>query len=119
VNRRARILIVEDEWLLASDIARRLEREGYEIVGPAPTVAQAFRLLDETPPQAAIMDVQLDGETTFSLAARLEQLAVPLLFLSGHPASDFAEQLESRTVLSKPADWRDVLKTLRKMLETP
>jgi DNA-binding response OmpR family regulator len=118
VDRQSRILIVEDEWLLASELARRLTRAGYDILGPAPSIEDAYALLGESRPDAAILDVQLDGDVTFSIAGLLDQANVPLMFLSGHPTSDFPDELAGRIVLPKPADWEKVLQKLRKMLVT-
>lgn len=117
MSKQFRILIVEDEWLLASELARQLTRAGYGIVGPVPTVAEAIALIEAERPDAAVLDIQLDGAFTFSVAERLERGSTPFMFLSGHPISDFPDQLRDRIVLSKPAIWQEIVKTLAKLLE--
>jgi DNA-binding response OmpR family regulator len=111
------ILVVEDEWLLASELSRRLRHAGYDVMGPVPATADAAELLDKAKPDAAVLDVQLDGEVSFSLAARLMEVSVPLLFLSGHSTGDFPRQLQGQTVLAKPADWDAVLRVLKEKLD--
>lgn len=109
------ILVVEDEWLLAADMASRLEDLGYEVLGPVPSVEQAKAKLDDIRPHAAILDVQLVGETTLSLAAHLEEQNIPFFFVSGHSATDFPE-LEGRKILPKPANWVRLQEALNQML---
>ncbi|MFP3547270.1 response regulator [Rhizobium sp. SIMBA_035] len=106
-----KILIVEDEWLLASELARHVKGAGYEVVGPVPTTEDAAERINDDRPDAAILDVQLDGETTFSLAADLSVLGIPFFFLTGHTEKDYP-QLEGRVILSKPAEVSLVLQTL-------
>ncbi|MEB2848385.1 response regulator [Endobacterium cereale] len=113
---RKRILVVEDEWLLASELSRRLRSAGHDIVGPAPTVKDAMRAIEATRPHAAILDVRLDGETTLALAKLLVQCKIPVLFLSGHSAADFSE-LGDFPVITKPADWGVVLNVLQEKLQ--
>ncbi len=109
------ILVVEDEWLLAADMASRLEDLGYDVLGPVPSVGQAKAKLDDTRPDAAILDVQLIGETTLGLAACLEEQSIPFFFLSGHSASDFSD-LKGRRILTKPADWIMLQDALKQVL---
>jgi hypothetical protein len=90
-------------------------REGFAVAGPVPTVAQAIELIDEGVSDAAILDTQLDGETTFAIAECLDKHGIPLMFVSGNPPRDFAPLLDHSTVLGKPADWPVVLSTLRKL----
>jgi len=106
-----KILIVEDEWLLASELARHVKAAGYEVVGPVPTIADAAERISDDRPDAAILDVQLVGETTLSLAADLSVLGIPFFFLTGHTANDYP-QLKGRLILSKPAAEPQLLRTL-------
>jgi len=113
-EQKQQVLLVEDEWLLASDLARNLQKAGYGVIGPVPTVADAIEKLDDLP-NAAILDVQLDGETTFELAAVLETKGIPFFFLSGHSDADFP-QMKGRRILSKPAELQNVLEMLKAIL---
>jgi hypothetical protein len=52
-----RVLVVEDDYLVAMEIARALERAGAEVIGPAPTVEAALDALEQTAPDGAILDI--------------------------------------------------------------
>ncbi|GJE52807.1 hypothetical protein GOFOIKOB_5881 [Methylobacterium tardum] len=80
-----RILLVEDEYLIAMEMERWLRDAGAEVIGPVPSVEQALDLIeDEGAPDAAILDVNLgDGERVFPVADRLDGLGVPYLFATG------------------------------------
>jgi DNA-binding response OmpR family regulator len=67
-----RILVVEDEYLLADELALELEERGAVVLGPVPTVARALDLLTaEAALDGAILDVNLAGEPAFPVADRL------------------------------------------------
>jgi DNA-binding response OmpR family regulator len=116
VRPKRRVLVVEDEWLLASEISGRLQEAGFEVIGPSPSVRDALNLMETATPDAAMLDCQLLGETSFEIAARLAEKSIPYFFLSGHSRSDFADELGGAAVLAKPVDWMAVMGTLRKML---
>lgn len=81
---RARILIMEDEFIVALDLADLAAELGYLVEGPFATVADGFRAIELTPPDAAILDVQLADGEVFPLADRLVSIGVPVIFHSGH-----------------------------------
>ena len=82
-----RILIVEDEALIAMALADGLEDAGHEVVGPAATMAEALALCDEAPPppELAVLDINLrDGSSGVDVArALLERWGVLSIFASG------------------------------------
>jgi DNA-binding response OmpR family regulator len=75
-----RILVVEDEPIIALHIAHTLAEAGAEVVGPAATVARALRLMDCSQVDAAVVDYRLEGETASLLAHRLAAMRVPFFF---------------------------------------
>jgi CheY-like chemotaxis protein len=79
-----RILIVEDDVLLAMELERILRGEGCSILGPAPKQAKALALLERDRPDAAVMDLNLSGERPIALAEALVRLKVPLVIVSGY-----------------------------------
>jgi len=113
-----KILLVEDEWLLAADATDRLEDAGYRVVGPFGAVSDALRELERELPDAAILDIQLVSETSFPIARRLIDRGVPFFFLSGHSKADYAAELGDATVLPKPPNWGQVLRLLEQKLVT-
>jgi hypothetical protein len=80
------VLIAEDRYLVATEIARMLREMGCEPVGPAPDLAAAFRLLEREGERvgAAVLDVDLRGESVFPLAAVLCHLGIPIVFATGY-----------------------------------
>jgi len=81
-----RVLVVEDDFLVAMDIVRALERAGAEVIGPAPAVDAALNALDQTAPDGAILDINLGGEMAFPVADALLARGVPFVFATGYDA---------------------------------
>ncbi len=82
----ASILLVEDEGIVAHDLAETLTRLGYRVSGIASEGVQAVRMAQELQPELVVMDVSLRGEIDGIQAARLiqERATVPVIFLTGH-----------------------------------
>lgn len=80
-----RILIVEDEALIAAALADSLERAGHEVVGPASTLAEALALCEARPPELALLDIDLrDGGSGVDVARALRRRwGVLSIFTSG------------------------------------
>lgn len=110
------ILVVEDEYLIASEMGRMLERAGYLLIGPVPAVADALLELKDNRPDAAILDLQLEFERSTAVADRLVELDVPFCFLSGHVGSELPKHLSDRPLLSKPAEASEILTLLKTLL---
>src|SRR5262245_38181730 len=69
----ARILVVEDEGVVALDLATRLTRMGYQVIGQAASSAQALSLAQADPPDVVLMDIVISGERDGIETARLLQ----------------------------------------------
>src|SRR3546814_14940162 len=81
-----RVLVVEDNFLLADVIADTLREYGCEVVGPAGDVAMAVKLAREAELDGAVLDLYLYGEFCFSVAAALAARSLRYLFLTAyHP----------------------------------
>lgn len=81
-----RILLVEDEGIVAQDLQETLDRQGYQVVGVASQGVQAVCMAEELRPNLIVMDVGLQGEIDGIQAARmiLERFHMPVIFLTGH-----------------------------------
>lgn len=97
-----RILLVEDEWLVALELQRALEAVGASVT-VARSVRDALRLVHQGF-SAAVLDVFLHGWTVFSVADRLSRRGVPLIFHSGRSEGlELMQRFPSSTILRKPA----------------
>jgi CheY-like chemotaxis protein len=112
------VLIVEDEVLVAMELESLLAEEGCHVVGPAPTVKKALALLDQQRPDAAILDVNLDGEDAAPVAAALSARGVPFLLATGYGAAQ-ALKPELRHVprVDKPVNHEVLVRALAQIIE--
>jgi DNA-binding response OmpR family regulator len=79
-----RVLVVEDEFLIASYLADVLREFGAEIVGPAATLQEALLLARTKEPHCAVLDIDLNGDMVFPVADELAEQGTPFVFLSGY-----------------------------------
>jgi len=83
-HERPRILVVEDEFIIALDLSETVKDLGYELEGPYADRENAFEAIADDLPDCAILDVfTADGEV-YPLADRLIEAGVPIVFHSGH-----------------------------------
>jgi DNA-binding NtrC family response regulator len=78
-----RVLIVEDDSLLAFEMQDILSDAGYEVVGPAATVAKALALIDSQDPHAAFVDCNLNGELATAVVLALAAKNIPFVVVTG------------------------------------
>lgn len=98
-----RILIVEDEPFIAFDLADAVEGAGGEVVGPAMSISEAHRLLEEAPVEAAILDVDLPDGTIEPVVAELVARRVALIIHTGAGLTPkLAASYPQLDVFSKP-----------------
>ncbi len=83
--RDRRILVVEDEYLIAVSLQDALENAGAVVVGPAPSVDKAIKQIESDPHiDAAILDVNLGGMLAYPVADMLVAKNIPFVFTSGY-----------------------------------
>ncbi len=100
-----RVLVVEDETMVAMMLEDMLEDFGCVIAGMAGTVAQAMeRIKVPSAIDAAILDVNLGSEKIYPVADALVELHVPFVFSTGYGPGDLAERYPESQTLSKPYD---------------
>lgn len=98
-----RILVVEDEYLIADVMKHWLQSAGAEVVGPVPTVQRARDLIEDMDIDAAVLDLNLgDGANAFAIADRLSTSNVPHLFATGNVQVSEDAGYEDRPRLEKP-----------------
>ena len=83
-----RVLVVEDEWFIADDLAWHLETAGAIVLGPVPSVREALNILntpDQLPDVASLDFNLLAGDTSIRIAEELDRLYIPFVFATGTP----------------------------------
>jgi two-component SAPR family response regulator len=101
---RNRILVLDDEFLVAMSLSSDLERGGYTVIGPCNGASEAMALVEKDRPDGAFLDVNLGrGRNSFELARELKRLDIPFLFVTGYSESmPMRDEFPEATFLSKP-----------------
>lgn len=97
------ILVAEDEYMLADDLARALADAGARVLGPTGHMGSATIMAANEPKiDLAVLDINLRGDMVFPLADRLRERGVPLLFATGYDAAIIPERFRSVPRFEKP-----------------
>jgi CheY-like chemotaxis protein len=115
---RPRILVVEDEFLLACTLEEELRERGYEVVGPYGSLEDAAKAARREAFDAAVLDVNLSGTMVYPLADELTERGVPVVFLSGYGFGIIPPRLARHPQLAKPSDPELLDRALRRALAT-
>ncbi len=107
------VLVVDDETLIALDLAATVESTGRTVLGPAFTLCAARRLLETDTPTIALLDINVGSEVVWPLAHELLEINCVIIFISGDPRQrmsvpDFADA----TCIETPASPRDICRVL-------
>ena len=113
----ARILVVEDEALIAMDLQALLEEAGYDVIGPANSSAAALALIDTEDPDVALLDVNLGRSDAFGVASVLTERKTQVIFLTGHTAHKLPQQHRHLPLVSKPYLPQVLLQAVERALE--
>jgi len=97
-----RVLIVEDEYYLADDLAQELRGEGADVVGPVGTLEDADAALAGPRPDFAIVDINLHGEMAFPIADRLAREGIPFLIATGYSSASLPPRFSDLPRVEKP-----------------
>lgn len=115
-----RVLVVEDEALLALDLEDGLRDVGCDVVGPAGNLAKALELVEREGLDAAILDVNLAGERVTPVAEILARRGIPFVFATAYFGADdlYPPTVKDVPRLAKPYTVAQAVATLRRLLET-
>ena len=111
-----RILVAEDEYYFADDLAAELEAAGATCIGPFPSITEALASLDQA--DAVVLDINLSGERADPLARQLCDRAVPFVVVTGYSDTALPAWLGSAPVVRKPCSSAEVLTALSALLST-
>lgn len=107
-----RILIVEDEYYLAADLAEALSGRGADVVGPVGTFDDAMAAVEAGGIDTVVLDMNLRGEMSFQVAERLDEMGVPYVIATGYSAESLPEALRGKPRIEKPFRPERVLEAL-------
>lgn len=113
-----RVLVVEDDYLVASDLASTLQSCGALVTGPAGTIADALALAEQHAATlaGAVLDINLHGHRTFEVADALIARDIPFVFVTGYSGSSIPEPYARLPRCEKPVDTEQLLHVLGPLL---
>lgn len=111
-----RVLIVEDEYFLADDLARGFAQEGISIAGPVPSLEQAMELVEQRQINLAVLDIALDGSKAYDVADALIAQDVPFLFVTGYDRDAIPDRYADVPICQKPASAKEVISALERII---
>lgn len=113
-DRVRRVLVVEDEMLVAMLMEDYLDELGYEVVGPAMRLDRALKTAAEENFDFAILDINLAGEKSFPVADLLRARGVPFIFATGYGVAGLTEAHRDAVVLQKPFRIEDLQQAMER-----
>jgi PAS domain S-box-containing protein len=114
-----RILVVDDEPLIAMDIATSLDDDGCVVVGPASTVEKALTLIDTAAIDAALLDANLAGDPVDVLAAALTRRKIPFAFVTGYGREGLPKAFQKAALIKKPFQRSHLVEIVHQLTAEP
>ena len=111
-----RILVVEDEALVAMLIEDTLTDLGCEVVGPVATIAEALEMVRGGAVDGATLDINLGGEEAYAVAETLEARGIRFLLMSGYAPENLSPPYARWRVLQKPFSEQALARSLAEVL---
>ena len=112
-----KVLVVEDEYLIADDLTAMLSEAGAEVIGPAASLPHAIRLTQHQQSlDAAVLDINLRGVEVFPLATELKSAGIPIVFLTGYGENNIPDEFSHYGRLEKPLGTEHVISELTSLL---
>jgi CheY-like chemotaxis protein len=111
-----KVLVVEDEMMIAMLIEDMLDEFGCKLVGPATSVPRALDIIGKEQVEIAVLDLNLDGQDTYAIADALQLKNVPFIFATGYGSTGLRQEYGNRPLLQKPFQARDLESALAEAL---
>jgi CheY-like chemotaxis protein len=112
-----RVLVVEDETLVAMMLEEMLQELNCSVLGPAGDLAEAMGFAEKAEFDLALLDVSLRRTPSFPVADILQKRGIPFAFMTGYGAQDFPAAYQQLPRLSKPFDLPDLQRALKALAE--
>lgn len=110
------ILVVEDDFYLATDAARALQGAGADVLGPCSSEETAREQLAARRPDAVLLDINLGPGPTFRIAEQLKDQRIPFVFVTGYDQAVIPAEFDDVERLEKPVQLRRIVSALAKLL---
>jgi CheY-like chemotaxis protein len=115
---RPKVLVVEDEFIIALDVAETVRDLGYALEGPFPDKKEAFLAIEEDLPDCAILDVFTGDGEVYPLADALTEAGIPIIFHSGHVSpSEVRQRYPKAWACAKPCSPDKLIDVLQEAVE--
>ena len=112
-----RVMVVEDEMLVAMLIEDTLRDQGYDVVGPFTNLPDALAAAGREAADIALLDVNLRGQRVYPVAELLESRGIPFLLLSGYGSEAVPAEHAHWAACSKPFMPRDLTRRMETIME--
>ena len=115
-NGERRVLVVEDEALIASLIESVLGDAGFSVVGPIATIASALATIERERLDVAVLDIRIHDSQAYAIADALAARGIPFLFVSGFARKDMPPNYRHYAYIPKPFEPEAILTALDRMV---
>lgn len=112
----AHVLILEDDYYLATDLQNALEAGGAVVIGPFPDEADARRSIEASLPDCAFVDVNLGRGPSFEVPRALIRHAIPFAFVTGYDAGAIPDEFEAIPRFEKPIETTRIVEVALRLL---
>lgn len=110
------VLLVEDEYFIATDAARALRGAGAEVLGPCPSEEAANAAVARRRPDAAVVDINLGDGPSFRVADFLKQRGIPFLFVTGYDEDIIPAEFGEVERLQKPVELWQMIEAVSRLV---
>ena len=114
-----RVLVCDDNLLIADVVAEFLRECGLEPAGPVGQLESAMRMARESALDGAILDINLHGRPCFPICSILSARRIPFIFLTGYPEAAIPIEYRGVTLITKPFEPTEMKEVLAHMLGLP
>jgi two-component SAPR family response regulator len=108
-----RILVVEDQYLLAKDVCEWLQEAGAQVIGPVSDADSACELIEKHHVDTAVVDINLGEGPSYQVAIKLSERDVPFVFATGYDEPAIPAEFKSRPRLEKPFHGPGLVRAVR------
>jgi CheY-like chemotaxis protein len=115
--RGLKVLVIEDEYLIASLIEELLESAGCTVLGPIPRLSDALAAARSETCTAAVLDVNLAGQFVYPVAEILDQRKVPFVFMTGYGRGGLPQEYVDRPIIGKPFKNDELISALSQLIK--